>query len=61
MVIDNNIVPRALYKLESKPPFQCISNGQVCHQDPLFESKPRACYQDYTGFPMFGNDNPHLG
>ena len=34
--------------LESKSPLQCISNGQACHWDPLFESKPRAYYPDYT-------------
>ncbi len=49
-----------LYNMESKPPqskvnppLQSISNGQVRRRDPLFESKPRAYYPDYTvTFPM---------
>ena len=40
--------PESKPLLESKPPLQCISDGQVCHRDPLFESKPRAYYPDYT-------------
>ena len=57
---ENSIFEGILYKLESKPPpeskplleskpsLQCISNGQVYHREPLFESKPRAYYPDYT-------------
>ncbi len=48
--LDSKPPPESKPLLESKPPLQCISNGQVCHRDPLFESKPRAYYPDYTVF-----------
>ncbi len=33
-------LPKVRTPLKVSPPLQCISNGQVCHRDILFESKP---------------------